>query len=156
MRPIPGWEDLDLTTGRVSVTEVEPVVSLGGHPDFHLLTLAWIKTGARYGLATVNREGWLMSVTVDSPESFKSALSTPDAATRVAASLGRLPRTIARVHADGNASRIASEFHPFWQVDTDGGPTYVDELGDVFVPDAAGKGLIAGKGSLLRLRRVGR
>lgn len=155
MAQMPGWEDVDLTSGRVEVTSVEPVTSLGTHPDFYLLTLSRIGTNERYGLATVNREGWLMSVTVDEPGTLRFALSADDAGSRVAKRLSRRPRRTSRVYADGNASSIASEFHPFWQVDTDAGTAYVDERGDVFAPDAAGRRVLAGWGGLLGLRRVG-
>jgi hypothetical protein len=155
MALIPGWEDVDLRSGRVAVSSVEPVVSLGNHPDFYLLTLSWIATAQRYGLATVNHEGWLMSVTVDASGSFQSPFTADEAASLVADRLNRTPRRTGRVYADGSASLIASEFHPFWQVDTDAGPAYVDERGDVFVPDPTGKGLLAGKGGLQRVRRVG-
>ena len=156
MAQLPGWEDVDLASGRVAVTSVEPVVSLGNHPDFYLLTLSRVGTTERYGLATVNREGWLMSVTVDAPGSFQRAFSQDDAARLVAERLGRTPHRASRAYADGNVSRMASEFHPFWQLDTDGGPAYVDELGDVFIPDSAGRGILMGKNGLQALRRVRR
>jgi hypothetical protein len=107
-------------------------------------------------LATINREGWLMSVTVDTPGTVRSAFSAVDAVARVTASLGRTPQRVARAFANGNASPIASEFHPFWQVDTDGGRTFVDERGDVFVSDPTALRVIAGRSGLEGFRRVNR
>jgi hypothetical protein len=131
----PGWEKLG-SPSQLVATRIEPVVSLSGHPDYYLITLATVE-GQPYALAAVSSVGWLLGATVftHAPAELEQtgdwAAARTEAVLRVAGSGAR------RVYADGTVQSPAI-FRPLWQVDTPSGPVFVDHRGQVLAEtDAA-------------------
>lgn len=151
------WADLDalLAQRRITISSVDRIQSLSGHPEYWLLTLR--SDGQPFAQALVSEVGWLLSVMRAYPGVTVLEPKAVTWAKGVVAELGYSAPEVRRVHMSNNLTRMSgsAEYDPFFEVTSPGQPpVYVTQEGAVYKVDAAGTGIAFWTDGQRRLARI--